>query len=1787
MGKSLMNEFVTTIPKDCTLDKAVSVDNSFIDTLEGFNLNGYIPKEAGQILGHSGVTVGSGLDLGQQTYQGLKDIDIDAETLEILNPYLGKKKEDAEKFLLENPLALKEGKAREISAKVRKANLDSYVDKYEKKTGKKFYDLDKKAQTAIASVISQYGPDLEDRTPNFNEAVMEADREKITNELRNFQDKYPTRRGKEADLMDQIKDWTSGLNILSTDAYAAEQYITTLSETEEESFQGVNTKTGKKSFVSEIPEGYDLDDPEPEIKEQFDGEFGYIKKALSENVDTDRNVIENVQESYRRGHINMAISLAGYGAWSGGYGYDKVAPLIKLRNQILSADPIEGGNIVSKGVYATAQTLPSMFQGIGKGAVMGSVTGLGFAGVAAVSGVGAIPAGLLGGVIGRTYGSYEHWREVITGDVYNDMKGQGTPDNIARPLAGLAGGLSAGIEFSQVWGFIPGAHEVTKRLVTDSLKKTIGRMVVKYGVTWATEVGEEGLQAIVETTAEEVAEGLAGKQGDSMKGAIKKILVVGGKASVDSMVSMGMLLAPSAGIEGARLPALQQAKSDFKKESIKNVIEQAKAQEDAEKPAEPQVKEDVEIVVTPKKVAQEGKEATGEGVLIEEAKKYKTAEEFVAGQKKEISNDFERIKDLREKLLSTSDNKEQQIIKKEGELIANKYPSSLGKNLWYGDGFYNKLETGMKSGLTSIWNKANKVDKVAEVKITPKDIKPDKTGLSELDKKIAKLKENKLLVQQAKDSLVYLRQLQKDMMHSVRMYASGELKEEYEGIPAKYRTTNENANGMDAAAAEVGITENELAGYLQNIDNQIMRLNQTIEDNKTKFIKKAEMTVLKDKVKVLKQGIRKGEMLTKQQIAENQKSLRQLTNDLKMEPKDLKKVLGQILAANNEQKLIKAINEIQDRALKYAESNEKNKIKEDIKKDLTQTKDVKKGSKVVGRHDYESNKAFSTIRSYQKLSKDEAAEALSLYPDKDLTEADLIKIRALSLQANGMEASLELFRKVKSDIRRMKFEGRMAKNEQDFMERLDYKEQKQEIVDEIDRMKPEDVINWKTRAFNFYRKGLSNYQSLVYTIAGKKIGDKYDLQAAELAWTTKSAVIVRAVSEESAKILGVKNRQFLRFLQDSSKKTYKLYENKEGGNTYNLSLVGVIDIYNGIKNEHTRERAYAVYGKDQIDSMVGLLSDKHKEMADYWQEVAQENGVKYNKYLVETTGRDMGLVPNYWMRTSELEIDVTNDLVMQSNTPGAVRARSAGNIVPLFKNAFSKLLKNINDAQYIESMNDSYMESKRMFSDRKIKNMIENKYGADIYQNLLKKIDMLSLQGKQEESNFMSEIFGQAVNGWVIAKIALSESVLVKQLISTGNFMEDMPAAEWAKGFGEGLSTPKQTFDYMWKNSAYVRERFARGYSEAMENALREANSLNNFRGDTFKFVSSFARAGDITAIIYGGYPLVQYHLAQGKTMEEAMEIFELAAVKAQQSGLISSRSDFQNSKNGFARPFLAFKNTASQYVRKMVDATVLYKNGDIDGKQYAKIMSIYGVIQPALFGVVSQVVGSNLYEAIGKLFRDDDDEDADYYEDALKRMILQIMISPTSAVPFFTDVIETLARKSLNMDTYDPFGMGIIDDMRRSWQKMGKKNKNALDYFEISGGLLEPLSGLPIISTVRKIKKLTNVRTYGHVSKAHANFVERFSDVKSIRKEYKDAVDSGDMEKAKKIKANHGKDLRIYDKMNQYYKRIASLKKRINSINKKVTKSAADKEVIAELKKKITEIAKEAIQKYDDRGKL
>lgn len=186
------------------------IDWGFIAAREGAQVTEfYVPRAnggtTGPAEGRSGVTIASGFDIGQHSEAEIRALFDDQNLINRLIPFADAIQNNAI-ALLNNPeidtSPLTADQVNEIDRVVNDDRADAVEQEYNDASLIDFAQLPGEVQTVIASVAFQYG-NLATRTPVFWRQVTQGQWHEAIANLRNFGDRYPTRRNLEADLLER------------------------------------------------------------------------------------------------------------------------------------------------------------------------------------------------------------------------------------------------------------------------------------------------------------------------------------------------------------------------------------------------------------------------------------------------------------------------------------------------------------------------------------------------------------------------------------------------------------------------------------------------------------------------------------------------------------------------------------------------------------------------------------------------------------------------------------------------------------------------------------------------------------------------------------------------------------------------------------------------------------------------------------------------------------------------------------------------------------------------------------------------------------------------------------------------------------------------------------------------------------------------------------------------------------------------------------------------------------------------------------------------------------------------------------------------------------------------------------------------------------------------------------------------------------------------------------------------------------------------------------------------
>jgi hypothetical protein len=188
-------------------DGKYNIDFTFTIQQEGGQaLVGYVPWSTNSpTYNHSGVTIASGFDLGQQNQFDLQrhfgSGTENADLRNLFTPYLGLQRQDAVDFLQANPLVLTQAQADRVDSAVLAGYVGTISSAYNATTGGDFTTLPRQAQTALFDLGYNLGSG---GIPNNLMQAIHSGNYSGAADILESMTSNPTRRLNEANLLRQL-----------------------------------------------------------------------------------------------------------------------------------------------------------------------------------------------------------------------------------------------------------------------------------------------------------------------------------------------------------------------------------------------------------------------------------------------------------------------------------------------------------------------------------------------------------------------------------------------------------------------------------------------------------------------------------------------------------------------------------------------------------------------------------------------------------------------------------------------------------------------------------------------------------------------------------------------------------------------------------------------------------------------------------------------------------------------------------------------------------------------------------------------------------------------------------------------------------------------------------------------------------------------------------------------------------------------------------------------------------------------------------------------------------------------------------------------------------------------------------------------------------------------------------------------------------------------------------------------------------------------------------------------
>lgn len=181
-------------------------EDLFLEEVEGGQiLEGYSLNE-GEFK-NSGVTVATGVDLGNRSVEELRQLGISEDLVIKLSPHIGKKGDRAKQSLKNYPLNLTQEEADLLDQKIKGQVKKAIAGNYKNSTGVDLEGLPEEARTVINSLAYNFGANLEGKLPTAWKHIVKGDwlgLQKFLQTTKWKQPKLKDRRMKEAMLLEPL-----------------------------------------------------------------------------------------------------------------------------------------------------------------------------------------------------------------------------------------------------------------------------------------------------------------------------------------------------------------------------------------------------------------------------------------------------------------------------------------------------------------------------------------------------------------------------------------------------------------------------------------------------------------------------------------------------------------------------------------------------------------------------------------------------------------------------------------------------------------------------------------------------------------------------------------------------------------------------------------------------------------------------------------------------------------------------------------------------------------------------------------------------------------------------------------------------------------------------------------------------------------------------------------------------------------------------------------------------------------------------------------------------------------------------------------------------------------------------------------------------------------------------------------------------------------------------------------------------------------------------------------------
>lgn len=791
----------------------------------------------------------------------------------------------------------------------------------------------------------------------------------------------------------------------------------------------------------------------------------------------------------------------------------------------------------------------------------------------------------------------------------------------------------------------------------------------------------------------------------------------------------------------------------------------------------------------------------------------------------------------------------------------------------------------------------------------------------------------------------------------------------------KYNADIENAmKEADTLAEQRSALNEERAQLSEGVINENGKVDITAGGYKN-----AQLSALSSKLKAMQAGIKRGVRMTRREIRDIQNSAIGLIRNSSMSDKDKTKFLTTIRDLNSRDKFNKALPELINKISEMEDRHNKRQLLNYMGKLIKKAAPKKGGKNPVGKYNADIQSILDDITEASKLTQEQAfAEIERIFDnagENTLTDEQTQKIRILFNYGGLKDESVsELLNNARA-LRMLLEDGKIAGQ---FREAAK-KAHKEQILKEAKESIIGDTLPTGNRKLDikndikqFFRTagansdswaGLMNIASLhdknrrlakildVFPAKMKRISgeitqfDKFAKSAME-ALNCKNTrdfntrVKRDTVIEDIGYYTDQNGNQVM--LQASRAEARKLYmemldptleDTLKNKNLYTFKS-DVEGVNNGVQGNReldllfgentTRDRKFTITDKSTQELLEEFLTDEDFALIDVELQFYRDYHKRLNAFYREKYGIDMPYNDFYSPIARKTDGgDRTGDWINQSTyqksmVPSNFRSRRNADRPLAFLNDIAVMQEHIANSEHFMAMDSFVTDADNIFKNYEIREIIKDKYGRKFLQLIDQQLTDIKNDGVQSTRPELG-IISKMRNLFTSAALGAKVKIFLTQTTAIGVFADAIPTTDFVKGLSDFIAHPVNATKIL--SESYLLKDRANSINMEIKDIVRsqEYQAITRYK-DFRQYLYFFTQMGDKWSIIAGGWTVYKSVYDKTGDSKAAMEAFERAVDRYQQSGHVDQLSAWQRG-NALQKCFVMFMSDQMKQMRAEIHA--------------------------------------------------------------------------------------------------------------------------------------------------------------------------------------------------------------------------------------------------------------------------